>query len=250
MENQEHDFITDKTCRISVCVGAKGGGKTFLLLQYVKFSLMSNRFASYHIVLPSFTDEESGQYDWLTKHSNINIYTAYSPIVTERVKRDAAKNSKAGDKTFFALDDATHNGVDLNGDHEFLEMITTSRHRKIQIFLIFHSLRSVIVPTIRANIDYLFIFRISNNRLLNAVYEEYFSMFKEFNGKPREFASFYIDQIYEREHGCLFLDTVRHQYSPNVPDWQVMSLEMNETRKIKHASKHPTVRSPGSSRPS
>jgi hypothetical protein len=109
MEPQEQAFLEDKTTRISVSVGSKGSGKTFLLLQYVKFALMSQRFASYHVVLPSFNDEEDGQYDWLTKLPNIFIYTGYSPAVTLRVQKDADKNNQQGQRTFFALDDATHN---------------------------------------------------------------------------------------------------------------------------------------------
>lgn len=224
MQQIERDFLGDNTCRVTVSVGTKGSGKTHLMLAYVKFALRTRRFDSLHLVLPSFSNEEDDSYKWLTEHNNVYIYTQYSPVVTERVIKAATANAKAGKQTFFALDDATHNGVDLSIDHEFLELITTSRHKKVSVWLIFHSLRAVINPVIRANIDYMFIFRISNNRLLTALYEEYFSMFKEFASKPREFSAWYVANVLEKEYGCLFLSTLKHVYTVDVPSWQVLTL--------------------------
>jgi hypothetical protein len=116
-------------------------------------------------------------------------------------------------------------------------MITTRRHKKIQMWLIFHSLRAVIVPVIRSNIDYLFVFKVSNSKLLTSVYEEYYSMFDDFQDQPRKFAQFYRGNIFQAKHGCLFLNTVKHEFSPNVSEWQLMTLEMPGSKGIKHA--HP-----------
>jgi len=56
IEDLEDEFIDDvtQTGRFCLSIGIKAGGKTYRLLQFVKFALYNNIYERYHLMLPMY----------------------------------------------------------------------------------------------------------------------------------------------------------------------------------------------------
>ena len=50
----ENEFLNDMTDvgRFVCTIGAKGGGKSFTMLAYLKWAIQNNLYEKYHLVLP------------------------------------------------------------------------------------------------------------------------------------------------------------------------------------------------------
>lgn len=211
-------MLEDKTDRVTVSVGTKGSGKTHLLLQFIRYALHSKRYAEYHLILPSVRDEKDDAYSWLIHIPYVHIYDKYSPAVIERVTAAAEKHSKSSKSIFFAFDDATHSGWDISSDPAFAELITTSRHRRVSIWVVTHALTNVIRPMFRANIDRLFLFSVTNNKLLKSAWEEFFSMYKDYR-KWDTFNDWFNEKVFSTKFGAIMLDLYAKTYTDTVPSW-------------------------------
>ncbi len=228
----ELDFLKNDSNRICCMVGAKGSSKTYTMLNLIKFYLLQNRFKTYHLILPAYkNDNDQEQYEFLKhtdKKAKILIYTKYSPLVLENIINKSDKKNQQ----LVVIDDGTQYGNMLN-ESTFTELITTSRHLKITLFFITHSMKSVMTPKVRANIDYLFIYRITNDKLLRgSVYEEFFSMlpdFKDYN----EFKHFYYNKILKDKYNGLFLDVIDNKYCDNIKYWAVNTVDLDSRFNIK-----------------
>lgn len=221
----ELDFIQDDQERISISIGAKGGGKTRTVLCLMKFfmSLEVPRYHRYHLIMPSYKiDNDQEQYDFLRGRKDVFIYTKYSPLVLQRVLNEqTAEQRKNNDfRTFFLIDDSTQYGSDLNSDPIFLNFMTTSRHLKIKIMAIYHACKKVLAPAVRANIDYLIIYKITNDKLLNDIYDEFFSMYPDFKNYT-EFKKWYYDKIFMTKHNFIFMSLIECQFTGDGKDFFV-----------------------------
>lgn len=221
--NTELDFLDDDTHRIILSLGSKGSGKTHMMINYLKYALMTNKYAEYHLVLPAYKNEKDGQYEFLKGMKNVYIYNTYNPKICGRIKKP---------NTLFIIDDATSNGLDIKKDMNLMRIITTSRHMKIQLWLIFHAVRSIMSVPVRANIDYLFVHKTTNRKLLEAIYEEYFSMYPEFD-REQTFINFYHENVLMQEYNALFLNLVKGHYDTNVNQWNLNQLHNKDIPKTK-----------------
>jgi hypothetical protein len=212
MSSIEDNFMFDDTHRVVVSLGCKGSGKTHTVINYLKVSLLTNKYKEYHLVLPAYKNEKDGQYDFLKQYKNkVFIYNTYNSQICERIKKP---------NTLLIVDDATSNGLDLKKDQKFLQLITTTRHCQCMVWLVFHSARSVMSVPLRANIDYLFMYKTTNKKLIEVMWEEYFSMYPEFQ-KQSDFVNYYYDSVLQDEHNAIFIDLVRSEYDNSVNQWEL-----------------------------
>ena len=215
MEDLENDFIKDisTTGRFILSIGIKGGGKTYRLLQYVKYALYNNLFERYHLVLPMFSFEQNDSYGFLRNQQHCFIYDGYSEKVSKLVEKDRLKH-----KTLFIIDDASAELV-KNMDSTFLKIITTTRHGQgCTVWACVHSAKKILAPVVRQNIDWLFVYKIANRKLLIDLYEEFASMaFDSF----KEFMNIYKDAMDERYNALLF--TIQSSsIDPLTSEWQIL----------------------------
>jgi len=215
----ELEFLKDDQSRIICFVGAKGTSKTYTVLHLIKFWMKVKKFKTYHLVLPSFkNDHDQEQYEFIRKSKEKTIiYTKYSPLVVNKVLSEK-KNPK--EATLFVIDDATASGNDISTDPVFIKCVMESRHLNIQIIIIIHSLKKVLQPAIRANLDYLFLFKITNNKLLESFYEEFLSLFPDFVNY-KEFKNIYYQKVLKGKYNAVFLNCLTHEYCYNVREWEV-----------------------------
>ena len=229
----ESDYFAEsmKYDRINLVCGGKGSGKTHFLTQYIKYSMSQKRFSKYYLLLPSFLNEADSAYEFLKVFSNVVIFTTDSPKIIEMITNDKTPGSK-----LFALDDSTNFSSNFKEDKQFIKLVTTRRHAKITMMLIVHSLKATITPAVRNNVDFLFLYRITNQNLLQGVYEEFLSgVTRQFKNK-HEFLEFYINNINDVKYSALFLPMIpigetKVHFDPTVKDWNFMNIKFVVNKK-------------------
>jgi hypothetical protein len=173
MENTILDMVDD---RVVCSIGGKGTAKSTLLLNYIKKNY--HLYDMIFLFLPAFSNETDKKYDFMNKYPNIFIQTG---LLTETFINFVHESSQHGKRTFFGLDDATGYGDIISSSNTLKQMITTSRHIKTTIWLCIHASKKILVPAFRSNIDYLFVHHLSNQKLSDDIYTEFFS--KKINKK-------------------------------------------------------------------
>lgn len=211
----ENTFLTDNDCRVILSIGSKGSFKTTLLLNYIRYALAMNLYDRYFLVLPQFHNK-SGQYEFLSKYKQMTIYNNY----TQRVSNDVLKNCNGKIKVFFAVDDATSKGLEISKDMKLLHILSTTRHLNCQVWLLLHASRRVLSVPIRSLVDYMFIHKVSNRKLLESLWEEFLSMKDEFF-EFKKFSSYY-NNILNSDCPILFLDFVRNSYE-HINRWEYVN---------------------------
>lgn len=216
----EDEFLNDEECFVCLSLGIKGSGKTTLLLSYIKYCMVNNVYSDYHLVLPQYNnaqDNGKSQYGFLKNMKNTFIYTKYDSVISKNINTITSKTSNTK-KTFYCVDDATASGIDIKKDIPLLELITMARHQKVSVWILMHAARSVLSVTIRANVDYMFVYRLSNLKIVQALFEEYFSLSGFDNVK-----SFvrYIMDIFETKFNSLFLSCRTSHFDNNVIGWNI-----------------------------
>lgn len=217
MENLQQQFFDDlkETCRIIVSYGSKGTGKTYAMIQMIKQFIQMKFYEEYHLVLPSFAYEHDGQYQFFKGMKNVFIYKTYHSGIGKELLNNAIKKKK---RIFFGIDDSTHMSQAMKGCQHLAEIITTSRHCQICLWLCMHASKSVISKTMRANVDYMFMHRITNSAVVEDLWEEFFSTMTIFNHDKKEFYDFMAEvwkpQNGDKDKNYLFVDCRNQQIDP------------------------------------
>ena len=228
MDNIEYNYLTEDQEKITGIIGVKGSGKTHLILKTLEFYMNSNihHYDAYHLILPSFlNDNDSSQYDFLRNRKDVIIYTKYSPLVLEKIVQEKLKNKNS--RIVLVVDDSTQFGKDMTNDETFKYIVTCSRHIKIRTIIATHTLKKIIDPAIRSNLDSLFIMGISNRKLLEDIYDEFFSLFREW-GNFKQFLETYQEKVFlNKEHNFIFLNTILKEYSTDGNKMKFVNYEYN-----------------------
>ena len=202
------------TGQFILSIGAKSSGKTYLMMAVLKYCLQNNIYEAIHFVCPSYEGEQNNSYDFIKNQMHIQIYQHYNEGVSKKI--DISRRKK---KTLFLLDDAS--GELLNNlDNTLMQLITTTRHFKgCTIYLACHSCKKILTPLIRQQVDSLFIYKIINMKLLNDLYDEYFSQFKD---KFRDFKTDYLSWTKEK-YSCIHFSLHDEGIDVNVKNWNIIS---------------------------
>lgn len=191
----EKTFCRDvKEGTLIVSCGAKKSGKTNFMLAMLRACVEANAFDDYILIFPSLLVEQYDSYKWCMKQKEFTIYTGYHPSIIEKLyKRNL--DPKKRKRTLLIIDDATMFCKDLmyaQKSSELVGVISQSRHIQVSTWVLLHSLRGIISPVLRENTGYLIVYSIMNERLLNAIWEEYLSIkikFPAFEAWYNEFSS-------------------------------------------------------------
>jgi len=172
--------------RICLSIGLKGSGKTFNAMKYIRHILENepDLYDKYLLILPAYLYEQNDSYSWLKKHAKkVNVYSYYSPIIFEQLNdKQIALASKGKDlvKYFFLFDDCTSAGSTLfNIDDCFIKTIAECRHMRVGMWFNAHGATKILPPVLRNNADFIFIYTISNSKLLEILFDEFISMTSE-----------------------------------------------------------------------
>ena len=159
-----------KDDRFIVSIGGKGSGKSSLLLSFIKQNY--HLYDMIFLFLPAFGNETDNKYAFMNDYPNIFIQTG---LLTNTFINFVHSACQGTYRVFFGIDDATGYGDIISSSDILRQMITTTRHIKCTIWMCIHASKKILAPAFRSNIDYLFIHHLSNQKLTDDLYDEFFS---------------------------------------------------------------------------
>ena len=226
------DIFFEKTSRVFVSVGMKGSGKTHLALAYIWEAMRRNEFDHYFLCIPAFSSEQNASYHWLRGFPKLvtvaeNYHPDFIQLAIDRQKPWLRKKEEARSqaeldavvipKIFFFLDDATSFGHELSLTPIFTQLVTKTRHYNITLILCVHTLRSILTPAIRANMDHMIMGAISNQKVLQGIYEEMLATIGGFDNFKHFEAWFGANVRQSKTHNML-LASLRSNFFMNTND--------------------------------
>lgn len=192
-------FMDPTESPILLCLGQKGGGKSFRTMTLLMWLLRNNVFDQYFLILPTFQFEASNSYAWLTPfQERVFIAKEYTPEMSQAFleRKDESIPPHEIPRTFLWLDDVGMNEA-FRSDRSFVGLLSVARHKRLSVCLCYHSLTSghTLSPFLRQNVTHTLIFRVTNEKLLESIYEELIGMTGHFQ-RFKEFKSLY------NQHTC------------------------------------------------
>lgn len=165
---------------ILLCIGQKGGGKSFRVMTMLMWLLHNNVFDQYFLVLPTYFYEAANSYAWLKPFADkVFIAREYSAEFSDAILKrpDESMAPHLIPRSFLWLDDVGMN-EDFRSDRSFVGLLSVARHKRLSVCLCYHSLTSghTLSPFLRQNVTHTLLFRVTNEKLLENVYEELVSM--------------------------------------------------------------------------
>jgi uncharacterized protein Usg len=204
------NFPKDQFCTSILSLGPPACGKTFVMMECVKYWLSVNMFQEYYLVLPNFKNEMSGSYDWLKPHANVKVYQSWKENDMKKLleiadkEAEDFKNRKIAERPrrFFAIDDATSQNEDIFKSKTLLSFICQHRHYFIHSFIACHYDKGVIGKKCRNNIYYMFFYPVKPELLQNC-YKDYIDMdeFPTFD----DFYKFWRERVRSKKYGSLLV---------------------------------------------
>lgn len=183
-EQLQSMFLDPTQSPILLCLGQKGGGKSFRTMTLLMWLLRNNIFDQYFLILPTFYYEASNSYAWLKPFEDkVFIAREYTPEMSQAFlqRKDETIPPHAIPRTFLWLDDVGMN-ENFRMDRSFVGLLSVARHKRLSICLCYHSLTSghTLSPFVRQNVTHTLLFRVTNEKLLESIYEELISMTGQF----------------------------------------------------------------------
>lgn len=242
LEQQLQDMFTDPCQQpILLCLGQKGGGKSFRTMTLLMWLLHNNVFDQYFLVLPTFHYEAANSYAWLQPFlDKVFVTQEYTPEISQAFlqRADESVPPHALPRTFLWLDDVGMNEA-FRTDRHFVGLLSIARHKRLSVCLCYHSLTSghTLSPFLRQNITHTLLFRVTNEKLLESIFEELISMTGHF-ARFREFKEAY------NRHTCSQIDPTSGAVEKNFNgicinnavgclDWNVSEWFPEETEMLK-----------------
>ena len=239
---QLQNMFQDRTqAPILLCLGQKGGGKSFRTMTMIMWLLRNNVFDQYFLVLPTFHFEATNSYAWLKPFQDkVFITKEYTPELSQAFldRKDEAIPPHEIPRTFLWLDDVGMNETFRN-DRQFVGLLSVARHKRLSVCLCYHSLTSghTLSPFLRQNVTHTLLFRVTNEKLLESVFEELISMTGHFP-RFRDFKDVY------NQHTCSQVDANTGEVTKNFNgicinnalgclDWNVAEWFPDETELLK-----------------
>lgn len=231
--NSEYDYLQDiqTTPLINLVLGVKGSGKTTFIINLLKF-ILANRsntvYTCFCLVIPNLkTDQNySNEYRFLEKLPNVYIYNEYNLYSLNHIEHLHNK----GERIFWVIDDATSSFQKSFGDKKFAflnKIVTESRHVKICMFIIAHTLAKAFSPLVRTLCDFIFVYRINNSKLLEYIYYEFVSLNERYIDNRKLFFSDY-SKLMKKKYSCMFINNRTGEIHTDVSDWLIMKLIDNK----------------------
>ena len=195
LQEQLQKMFEDPTqSPILLCLGQKGGGKSFRTMTLLMWLLRQNMFDQYFLVLPTFFYEAANSYAWLKPFEDrVFIAREYTPELSQAFLKRADETVPPHEipRTFLWLDDVGMN-ESFRMDRSFVGLLSVARHKRLSVCLCYHSLTSghTLSPFLRQNVTHTLLFRVTNEKLLESIFEELISMTGHFE-RFRDFKTVY-----------------------------------------------------------
>lgn len=200
LEDQVKEMFLDPfQSPVLLVLGQKGGGKSFRMMTILMWLLRNDVFDQYYLVLPTFGYEANNSYMWLEQFKDrVFVSTQYTPEITQAFLQRPDDKVPPEDipRCFMWLDDVGMNDLFRNDPH-FVGLLSVVRHKRLSVCICYHSLTSgqTLSPFLRQNVTHTLLFRVTNEKLLESIYEELVSMTGHFQ-RFREFKQTY------NQHTC------------------------------------------------
>jgi hypothetical protein len=199
MEQLQTMFQDRTQSPILLCLGQKGGGKSFRTMTLIMWLLRNNIFDQYFLVLPTFHYEASNSYAWLKPfEEKVFITKEYLPEMSQAFldRKDETIPPHEIPRTFLWMDDVGMNEA-FRTDRQFVGLLSVARHKRLSVCICYHSLTSghTLSPFLRQNVTHTLLFRVTNEKLLESIFEELISMTGHFP-RFRDFKDVY------NQHTC------------------------------------------------
>lgn len=181
LEAQLQDMFMDcQQSPILLCIGQKGGGKSFRVMSMLMWLLHHDVYDQYFLILPTYFYEAANSYAWLKPFADkVFIAKEYSADFSDAILKrpDETMAPHLIPRTFLWMDDVGMN-EDFRSDRSFVGLLSVARHKRLSVCLCYHSLTSghTLSPFLRQNVTHTLLFRVTNEKLLENVYEELVSM--------------------------------------------------------------------------
>lgn len=216
---------------IVLALGIKGGGKTYKLNQMIRWCMANECYDVYFLILPVYKFEADDSYAYLkdkriTGKAKVFVAPEYgNQLSTSIMSRKDDENSP---RIMIWLDDLAAGAYSrLVEDEAFVALISIARHKKVSIVICYHSLtsggpRGVLNPFVRANITHLFLYKLTNTKLLESIYEEFLSLvpeFKNFNDFKRRFVEHTFVNTESEKYKSLCIALQHSQVDWNLKEW-------------------------------
>lgn len=170
LQEQLQQMFQDPTqSPILLCLGQKGGGKSFRTMTLIMWLLRNNVFDQYFLILPTFMYEATNSYAWLKPFEDkVFICKEYTPEMSEAFLKRADETIPPHEipRTFLWLDDVGMNET-FRSDRHFVGLLSIARHKRLSVCLCYHSLTSghTLSPFLRQNVTHTLLFRVTNEKL-------------------------------------------------------------------------------------
>lgn len=214
----EEDLINElkKQGRIILSIGVKGSGKSFGALNFLKYAYANNMYDKYFIVVPKATFT-NGEYKFIMNEKNTTIFNGFN----ESVPKAVLKHCDGRRRIFFMIEDSSQYSKQIHNNQDIANILTTSRWLNMCFYMITHGAK-IMNPMMRANADYVLLSKITSEKLLMTIYEEFFSLlyFKNF----KEFKEHFLS-ILRTPYNGLLIDNITNKYG------ELKDIKILQTRK-------------------
>jgi len=179
-EDKFLDAMQDGT---TVCIcGSRGTGKSIWSLSFIRHALVNKLYSRYYLVCPCWNFEANGTYMFIPPlaqktGAKVVVFNMFNELVCERIMKELIGNDESG---LLYIDDSTaHKALFRAGNIDDQDPMTQlwilARHIKLSTVLCCHTLKGVLSTKCRNNLAFVMYTRIPNAKLLNVLWEEFYS---------------------------------------------------------------------------
>ena len=168
--DHESEFLQDliDTDRFVVIVGQQNSGKSYFIVSYINMAIKYKLYDEIHFVAPTIHVERHGSYDFMKSNKIFHLYSSFNDEIIDKLKDNNRRQ-------LLICDDATSYLIENRYNSRLVELVTCVRHYRTTLFCLIHSLSYVLFPTLRANINHLFIGNFMDDSLVEKVWRNFLS---------------------------------------------------------------------------
>jgi hypothetical protein len=233
-KNLEGNFLNNlREHFLALQVGTKHSGKTVFSCCLLRHLLLKDNFYDeFHLVLPSYSNQAKGTFDWLDKlppkaKNKIIIYEAFSMVIIDNL----IDSSNGKTNRFLYVDDATSEQSFFQNSEQLKALSTRCRHLKISCLLCFHYLRRSLTPQLRNSCEFLILHRCCDEKLLTNVWEETISLFMT----KEEFLSICKEEMI-KDFPCIVIWKDKVKIDTEAMMWNIQKIHRPHIIKVKSTS--------------
>jgi hypothetical protein len=222
----EKRFLDDQKIGIVCCqLGVKHSGKSVFASGMISYFLKNDIYDSFHLFIPCYRNESKNTYAFLEQLSPKNdkkviIYENFSLTIIQDIMNKSKTDKK---RRFIWIEDGTSFGELFNDRSNILkDLITKNRHYRTSLFLTIHHHKSILHPSLRSQINWFFLMRQPNKKVLETIFEENMSLYYE----KSDWLNLCRDRMKTDGFPIIAVDKDRGDVDCKAEDWKSFKTEM------------------------